>query len=154
MINARRVLSSVVEKAIFEELTLSGLFRCLDMRDDIEANSLYNHSHVKKRVSFMHQYCRTMNDIRKWLYSYGRPTKEVEFCLPDFDENETDFQVGGPLSTTYFDEYYMVLTSTPLTDDEGYRTRLPTTASLNSSFYSTDESSLFSDDIDSLILTG
>ena len=140
LINASRVLSSVIQRAILEEDTLSQLFRHLDIYFDIEHNSLYHYSYVEKRARFMIEYCRTMTDIRKWLYTYRHQSTEVVIDIVNIDSDNSDnSEPHSPSSdTNYFDNLLYpninIITSTPITDDEGYRTRLPTTASADSSF--------------------
>ncbi len=131
LINASRVLSFVIKQAILEEDTLSQLFRHLDIHADIEYNSLYHYSYVEKRAHFMIEYCQTMNDIRKLLYTYRRQSTEF-----DIDGNISEPHSPGMnlVDSDYFYGYANIITSTPITDDEGYRTRLPTTASADSSF--------------------
>ncbi|CAF0723027.1 unnamed protein product [Rotaria sordida] len=135
LINALHVLSSVIPRAILEEETLTQLFRRADIHFDIEYNSLYCYSYVEKRVRFMIEYCHTMTDIRKWLFTYRY--QPIEFIVDKIDDN--DFEPHSPSSNRdYFHDFLCqnvnIIASTPITDDEGYRTRLPTTASTDSSF--------------------
>jgi hypothetical protein len=136
LINASRVLSFVIEQAILGEDTLSQLLHHLDIQFDVEYNSLYHYAYVEKRARFMIEYCQTMNDIRKWLYTYRLPSTEFDIISINIDNNS--FETHSPtLSMLNFNYSYgnsNVFTSTPVTDDEGYRTRLPTTASADSSF--------------------
>ncbi|CAF0814636.1 unnamed protein product [Adineta steineri] len=134
-INATRVLSSVIQGAILGEDTLSQLFRRLDIHNDIEYNSLYHHKYVQKRVDFMMEYCRTMADIRKWLYPVHHPSTEYITGGMNVDDDDDNFEPGSPsLETNYLLCPSINIYFTPITDDEGYRTRLPTTASGDSSF--------------------
>jgi len=168
LINASRVLSSVIQRAILEEDTLSQLFRHLDIHADIEYNSLYHYSYVEKRARFMIEYCHTMTDIRKWLYTYRHQSTKHYIVdnnsepLPLFSESHSPlfFESHSPLfskphspllnmlSFDYWHGNASVITSTPLTDDEGYRTRLPTTASAGSSFMEINGSPVLSHHID------
>jgi hypothetical protein len=122
LINASRVLSSVIQRAILEEDTLSQLFRHLNVELDIEYNSLYHYKYVEKRARFMIEYCKTMADIRRWLFTYCHRDSKP-YSPPSY----SDFIGSTP------PPFINVDTSTPVTDDEGYRTRLPTTASADSS---------------------
>ncbi|CAF0877651.1 unnamed protein product [Rotaria sp. Silwood1] len=136
LINALHVLSSVIQRAILEEETLAQLFRRSDIHFDIEYNSSYSYSYVEKRARFMIEYCQTMTDIRKWLFTYRY--QPIEFIIDKIDDDD-DFESHSPSSNQdYFDhllyENINIIASTPITDDEGYRTRLPTTASNDSSF--------------------
>jgi hypothetical protein len=69
LINASRVLSSVIQSVIIEEDTFLQVFRHINM-NEIERNSLYCHSFVDKRAQSMIENCRTMADIRKWLIDH------------------------------------------------------------------------------------
>ncbi len=136
MINASRVLSFVIEQAILGEDTLSQLLHHLDIQVDIECNSLYHYGYVEKRARFMIEYCRTMTDIRKLLYTYRHQPAKFDINIVNIDNCNSEPH-SPALNMFNFDHLYgnaNVVTSTPITDDEGYRTRLPTTASANSSF--------------------
>jgi hypothetical protein len=132
LINASRVLSFIIKQALADGDTLSQLFRRLDIEWDIEFNSLYHYHQVQNRARFMIKYCRTMNDIRRELFTHRRKLVIDEI-------NDDIVQAYSPLSNTHYTDYWPwpdvnTITSTPITDDEGYRTRLPTTASAGSSF--------------------
>ncbi len=140
MINACRVLSFVIENAIVGEDTLSQVFRHLDI-DDIERYSLYHHAYVEKRARFMIENCRTMTDIRKWLYNYRHQSTKHGISIIFIDDNDDVSEPYTPPNTVNFIRLYSnatIFSSTPITDDEGYRTRLPTTASADSSFIHID----------------
>ncbi|CAF2393148.1 unnamed protein product [Rotaria sp. Silwood2] len=137
LINASHVLSSVIKRAILEEETLAQLFRHSDIRVNIEYNSLYCYSYVEKRARFMIEYCQTMTDIRKWLFTYRY--QPIEFIIDKIDDDDDDFEPHSPSSNKDYFHHLLcqnvnIMASTPITDDEGYRTRLPTTASTDSSF--------------------
>ncbi len=139
LINASRVLSFVIQQSILGEDTLSQLFRHLDI-DDIERHSLYHYSYVEKRARFMNEYCRTMADIRRWLYTYRHRPTVFSMNIIIHDDNDSE-PYTPPLNSFNFDRLYSnvtIFSSTPITDDEGYRTRLPTTASSDSSFIRID----------------
>ncbi|CAF0972527.1 unnamed protein product [Adineta steineri] len=135
LINATRILSSVIQRAILGEDTLSQLFRRLDIHFDVEYNSLYHYEYVQDRVRFMMEHCQTMADIRKWLYPPHHPSKEYIMGGMNVDDDD-DFEPGSPsLETNYsFCPSINNLYFSPITNDEGYRTRLPTTASGDLSF--------------------
>jgi len=142
LINALRVLSFTIEQVILGEDTLSQLFRHLDIHADIEYNSLYNYSYVLNRARFMIEYCQTMTDIREWLYTYRHQSTELVINIEsDYSEPHSPTNM---FSINYLYGNASVFTSTPITDDEGYRTRLPTTASAESSFIYINGSPLFS----------
>ena len=139
MINASYILSSVIQRAISEEDTLSQLFRHCNIHFDVEYNSLYRYAYVQKRVRFMIECCRTMTDIRKWLFTYGHR-------MASFRIDRNDFKSHSSSSNTNFFHHMFrqdvnIIASTPSTDDEGYRTRMPTMASTDSSFVRAIESS-------------
>jgi hypothetical protein len=69
LINASRVLSTVIESVIIEEDTFLQRFRHINI-NEIERNSLYCHSFVDKRAQSMIENCRTMADIRKWFIDH------------------------------------------------------------------------------------
>ncbi|CAF3318803.1 unnamed protein product [Rotaria socialis] len=122
LINSVHVLTSVIKQALLED-TLLQSFRHLDIHLDIEYDSLYSFLAVQKRADFMIEYCRTMTDIRKCLYTYrNQPT---ELIIDEINDDDVDHFVWKNIN---------IIISTPITDDEGYRTRLPTTASAESSF--------------------
>jgi hypothetical protein len=79
----------------------------------------------------MIEYCQTMNDIRKLLYTYRRQSNEFDI---DGSISEPYSPGMNLVDSDYFYGNTNIITSTPITDDEGYRTRLPTTASADSSF--------------------
>ena len=145
LINAARVLRSVIKETIFGEETLTQLFRHLSMASDIEINSSYRHWVIQDRARAMMTNCQTMAQIRKWLYSYCNPAN-VTLGLPfnardvvDDDDDDDIFECHSPRSNGYdlldLDcPTIEVFASSPITDDEGYRSRLPTTASSNTSF--------------------
>jgi hypothetical protein len=103
---------------------------------DIEYDSLYRYSYVRKRARFMIEYCRTLADIRKLLFTYRHQPTECAIDTVNIDNYNSE--PSSPSNTNYL--FYLsgpnvnIITSTPITDDEGYRTRLPTTASPDSSF--------------------
>jgi len=143
LINALRVLSFAIEQAILGEDTLSQLFRHLDIHADIEYNSLYHYSYVVNRARFMIKYCQTMTDIRKWLYTYRHQSTELVINI-EGDYSEPHSPTTNMFNIDYLYGNVSVFTSTPITDDEGYRTRLPTTASAESSFICINGSPIFS----------
>lgn len=161
LINAPRILSTVLLRAIHEEDTISQAFRHIAQRE-FELNSFYHYLSIERRVRFIIEYCRTMRDIRKELYAYRSPSEVLNLDASSDDEHA--FEPGSPpWNPIGFERFYSestIMTSTPLTDDEGYRTRLPTTASAESSFMcfhdfspvgpcmamDTDPSSVFGDD--------
>lgn len=61
----------MIRSVIVEEDTFSQRFRRLNM-EEVEKNSLYRHSFVEKRAQSMTEHCRTMAQIRKWLYDHPR----------------------------------------------------------------------------------
>lgn len=149
LINAGHALSLVVRDLIRTFHGLSRAFRNLDMYFDIECGSQYKYSYCKGRVSYMLKHCHTMDDIREELYTFTRETNEVI--------NDQTFEIGSPEEYSYMNSYHehtMMMTSTPIpiNDDEGYRTRLPTTASMNSSIISIVNSAMSYEDTDSIIL--
>lgn len=141
--NAAHVLTTIIQRALLEEDTLSQLLRHFDIHLDIEYGALYCYSYVQKRADFMIEYCQTMTDIRKNLYTYRcEPIGYVIDKIND-DINTVDsdnFEPYSPSSSVRDDfnrllcDNINIIASTPITDDEGYRTRLPTTASAESSF--------------------
>jgi hypothetical protein len=137
LINAHRVLSFVIETAILEEDTISQVFRHIDI-DDIQRDSLYHHKNIEKRARFMMENCRTMSDIRKWLYNYRDQLVIHSMDMMIFiGDNDNISEPYTPPNSCNFSGWYSnpnIFSSTPITDDEGYRTRLPTTASPDSSF--------------------
>lgn len=144
LINASRVLSFVIEQAILGEQTLSQLLHHhLDVREDIELNSLYHRSLAEERARFMFKYCRTITDIRKWMYNYRDQPSGYDIDLHD---NYSELHSPALIihDRDFFNGNGNIFASTPLSDDEGYRTRLPTTASADSSFMSICGSPVFS----------
>jgi len=136
LINASRILSFVIEQAILGEDTLSQLLHHLDIQFDIEYNSLYHYAYVEKRARFMIEYCQTMADIRKLLYTYRHQPAKLDIDIVNIEYYNSKPH-SPALNMFNFNHSYgiaNVFSSTPITDDEGYRTRLPTTASANSSF--------------------
>jgi len=131
-INAHRVLSSVIPQAINGAYTFSQLFRHLDVRKHLEANALYSYKAVESRARLMIERCDTMAEIREWFYTYRQRRIEY-FNVIDISVETFSGPGSWPLSIDYFHRplYSLmdVMTSTPTTDDEGYHTRLPTTAS-------------------------
>jgi len=77
----------------------------------------------------MIEYCQTMTDIRKLLYTHRHQSTDFDNC-----NSEPHSPAMNMLNFDYLYGNANVVTSTPITDDEGYRTRLPTTASADSSF--------------------
>ncbi len=150
MINASRVLSFVIEQAILGEDTLSQLLHHLDIQIDIECNSLYHYSYVEKRARFMIEHCETMSNIRKWLYTYrSQPTAyDINIIIIGNDHSEPHSPALNIPNFNYLYGNANIATSTPITDDEGYRTRLPTTASGDSSFIYIDGSPVLSNQAD------
>ena len=71
LINAGRILSSIIQSVIVEENTLTQQFRHIDVTE-IEKDSLYRHSFVERRAQSMVEHCRTMADIRQWLINHPR----------------------------------------------------------------------------------
>lgn len=144
IVNAANVLSKVVQKTINESCTLSRSFRELDMCD-IEYNSKYKFKYCKTRVAYMLTNCHTMDDIRD-EYKFTGQTGESD------DFGSSPQEIDSFMSR--FEEYVMNMASTPIgiSDDEGYRTRLPTTASIDSSINSINNSPASYDDSRLLVL--
>ena len=135
LINASRILSTVLRKAIHEEDTISQAFRRIN-RCEFELHSFYHYSSIQPRVRFIIEYCRTMTGIRNELYTYRSGSNGLNINI-SFDEEHQSEPGTPPWNWVDFERSYSLLTimtSTPVTDDEGYRTRLPTTASADSSF--------------------
>jgi len=88
----------------------------------------------------MIEYCRTMTDIRRWLFTHRQQSNGyvIDRINSDGDDDDDVFKPHSPSPDGYFVNHLYpnisIITSTPITDDEGYRTRLPTTASADSSF--------------------
>lgn len=72
LVNAGRVLRSIVCQAILGSYTYRQLFARLDVRSDIELNSLYSYSYSYQRAKEMYKYCATMGDIRRLFYRTRR----------------------------------------------------------------------------------
>ena len=135
LVNASHILSTVLPQAIHEADSIRQALRHIDMRE-FERNSLYNYSLTQQRVRPMIKYCRTMAQIRDQFYTYRSRSNESDMNVFIDDEHDDEL-FTPPWNWTEFERSYSklpIFTSTPTTDDEGYRTRLPTTASADSSF--------------------
>ena len=120
------------------EDTLSQVFHGLDI-NEIQLNSSYRYSVIENRVNDMMNRCQNMSQIRRRMFIWReRPPSPPVYEINVSDEDEEDLQEYAPPST--FRRGRNPFMSTPITDDEGYRSRLPTTASLNSSFSLQSES--------------
>lgn len=123
LVNASRILLDVLSRSLIEEETLGQLFRQLDWRFDVELNSEFHFDEMKNRVDFVSKFCETMSDVRKGIYSYLRLNKRGKDDFPCFSST-TRSNRSSPISIVHV-----------FSDDEGYRSALPTVAS-NSSFLS------------------
>jgi hypothetical protein len=90
----------------------------------------------------MIKHCQTMANIRKRLFTYRHQSNE--FIVDKINVYKNNFESHSPLSNTdlidrMLDLNIDIIASTPITDDEGYRTRLPTEASADSSFNHIDD---------------
>ena len=142
LVNAARILRSMIKQTIFGAETLTQSFRHLSMGSDIEINSSYRHCAIRDRARFMNTDCSTMAKIRERLYTYrdsSNSTVNNTSYVWDYGDTDDDvFEPHSPPSNEYglaaLDDLMMeAMASTPVTDDEGYRSRLPTTASSNAS---------------------
>lgn len=83
----------------------------------------------------MIEYCQTMADIRKWLFTYRE--QPIGFITDHMNDDEFESHSSLTNSDCYNQlrcRNINIIASTPTTDDEGYRTRLPTTASAESTY--------------------
>jgi len=138
LVNASRILLDVLSRSLIEEETLGQLFRQLDWRFDVEMNSEFHFDEMKNRVDFVLKRCRTMSDVRQGIYWYLRLNNEGKDAFPCFSPTIRS-NCSSPISIVHV-----------FSDDEGYRSALPTVAS-NSSFLSNYQTNfddeLFSPDV-------
>lgn len=135
-VNASRILSTVLPQVIYGEDTIRQAFRHIDM-NEFERNSFYNYRLTQQRVRPMIKYCRTMAEIRDQFYTYRSRVNQSDMNVFIDDDDDDGELCTPPWNWTDFERSFSqwaIFTSTPTTDDEGYRTRLPTTASADSSF--------------------
>ncbi|CAF5160346.1 unnamed protein product, partial [Rotaria sp. Silwood1] len=92
MINAARILSSIILNVLFKEDTLCQLFRHINVESDLQHNCLYNYTSGEQHVSFMIEHCSTMFDIRQYFQQMLDRRKRM---VTDDDESD---------STTYIDD--------------------------------------------------
>lgn len=132
--NAAPILADVIDQVMLSEDTLSQTFRRVTF-DHLQENVFYRDSGIRERVRFMMENCQTMSDIRREMFTWRqRPSSPIvnEMIEPDNDDDDDVFQLPSSPTTFFWGVY--PFTSTPATEDEGYRTRLPTMASSDSSF--------------------
>ncbi|CAF1344297.1 unnamed protein product [Adineta ricciae] len=149
-INAGRVLRRVVRQAILGSYTYRQLFARLDVRSDIELNSLYSYSYSYQRAKEMYKYCATMDDIRRLFYRVRSDDVQAEaggiineINGPDSGygassppantnylyEPNSELNVGSsPTNTNYIDlwkhPHINIITSSPINNDGGHRSPL------------------------------
>ncbi|CAF0903840.1 unnamed protein product [Rotaria sordida] len=101
MINATRVLTSVILRVMLKEDTLSQLFCHLNIQSDLEYNSLYRYSSVQPGVRYMIEHCQTMFDIRKRVFTYrGQPNASDNDSKNIDDDMQSDAQSDEKISIT------------------------------------------------------
>ncbi|CAF3841188.1 unnamed protein product, partial [Rotaria sp. Silwood1] len=86
MINAARILSSIILNVLFKEDTLCQLFRHINVESDLQHNCLYNYTSGEQHVSFMIEHCSTMFDIRQYFQQMLDRRKRM---VTDDDESDS-----------------------------------------------------------------
>ncbi|CAF1336319.1 unnamed protein product [Adineta ricciae] len=149
-VNAGRALKRVVRQAILGSYTYRQLFVRLDVRSDIELNSLYSYLYSYERAKEMYKYCATMDDIRRLFYRVRSHDVQAEageiineISGPDSgygassppaytnysDGPNLELNVGTlPTNTNYIDlwkhPHINIITSSPINNDDGHRSPL------------------------------
>ncbi|CAF3049857.1 unnamed protein product, partial [Rotaria sp. Silwood2] len=69
LVNASRILQSIIKCVVSDELTFHQSFAYF-MMEEIEKNSSFKYSYMKCRVNGMINECQTMNDIRQLFFNH------------------------------------------------------------------------------------
>ncbi|UJR35308.1 hypothetical protein I4U23_028070 [Adineta vaga] len=132
-INGARVLPNLMLDAMLGENTFRQLFGRLDVHMDIERDSLFSHSTAVKWADEMYKYCHTIADIRRLFYPYLDRMNERLINEVSVETNnwKPDVEPGSPPPGTNYVDLWSRLrnstyTSLGITDDDDYRSRMPT----------------------------
>ena len=137
LVNAKGILSNVIQRPLSEDITLSNAFSCF-YKEWEELKTNHNYSSNKQRIENMIKTCQNMSHIHMEYYNYFVSSSQSQHFYNRSIECSDQFNVESPTSPInilesngFFHSNYEGLT--PVTDDEGYRTRLSTIPSPNPS---------------------
>lgn len=144
--NAFPILTNAITKVLTDADTLQQLLRNSEIRIKAQHKAQYHYAYGHKLVRGMIKTCNTMADVQRKYFPYR--SNAIEIPTHNFNDDHAEFLSSSSFREDYYGSFCRdinSIASTPTTDDEGYRTRLPTTASSDTEIYDSSDSSSSSD---------